>query len=271
MNERLLHRGGSRRRIGVFTAFLVCVVTAGVGAEPTGPPDRAGDVAAIATNQGVSIDESANVPALEERAAGIEGEMQSASADSAVVPASDRRAIIGKRKEPLTVRPRGAKSGAERSAGGGVLQWYSGGVWPLVIVLGILMLLCWIVRRWNPSVRAAESGVLRTAARVGVGPKQQIVLVQLGRRYVLVGVCGDGMRVLSEIDDPDEVAELAARTGTSLARGAGAFDHQLLEQASNFVEPESVPEVAQDVTRRRSSRASQQLNRLLQRLRKLQS
>lgn len=48
-------------------------------------------------------------------------------------------------------------------------------------------------------------------SRTAVSPRQQLMLIQVGRRIVLVANCGVQMNALCEISDADEVAALAGQ------------------------------------------------------------
>jgi flagellar biogenesis protein FliO len=122
-----------------------------------------------------------------------------------------------------------------------------------------------------PSARAADSGVLRVVGRAALSSKQSVALIQLGRRFVMVGISGDRLNRLCEVGDPDEVAELAARTGAMPASRAGAFDDLLLREAADFGEHhEGDPEGARSI-RTNVGRTPKRLSGLLQRLRALQA
>jgi flagellar biogenesis protein FliO len=53
---------------------------------------------------------------------------------------------------------------------------------------------------------------VRVLSRTVMGAKQQLVLVQVGRRLVLLSDSGGRVSPVCEVTDPDEVAELAAMT-----------------------------------------------------------
>ena len=55
------------------------------------------------------------------------------------------------------------------------------------------------------------SRAVQVLVRSTVAPKQQIMLIQIGRRLVLVGSAGTEMNPLCEIHDADEVAEVLAQ------------------------------------------------------------
>ncbi len=110
-----------------------------------------------------------------------------------------------------------------------------------MIVLAIMGGLYYGVRRWVPSTRAADNGIVRVVGRTPLTPKHHVALVQLGRRYVAVGVSGDRIERLCEIDDAEEVAELAARVGAGEVRGGNGFDELLFRETSEYRDPSDGP------------------------------
>ncbi len=83
----------------------------------------------------------------------------------------------------------------------------------LAVVLGLLVFLRTIFRRMaGPLGNAARpSGVVDVLARYPIARGQQLVLLKLGRRIVLLHHGKAAMTMLSEISDPDETAALLAR------------------------------------------------------------
>lgn len=82
-------------------------------------------------------------------------------------------------------------------------------LWPLAL-LGILLGLAILVKRLSRrggGVTAA-SPVIEVLARTSLSPRQNLCLVRLGRRLVLLGVGGEQAHTLVEISDPVEAAEL---------------------------------------------------------------
>jgi flagellar biogenesis protein FliO len=96
----------------------------------------------------------------------------------------------------------------------------------LIGVVSLIFLLKWCARGvlGQTSTSRAQSPI-SVVARSNIAPRQQIVLVQVGRRLVLVGNSGGAMNALCEIKDPDEVSELlgkvAAEKSGSIARTFG--------------------------------------------------
>ncbi len=64
---------------------------------------------------------------------------------------------------------------------------------------------------------------MRLLSRTVLSPKQQVLLLQVGRRVIVVGDGGAaGMRPLCEITDPDEVAALVGDAKSAEATAAVA-------------------------------------------------
>jgi len=83
----------------------------------------------------------------------------------------------------------------------------------LFVVLGLLWLMRVFVKRAGLVTQSAgrPSGVLEVLARYPVGRRENLVLLKMHRRIVLVHQ-GDGrMSPLAEVSEPDEVAALLAR------------------------------------------------------------
>jgi flagellar biogenesis protein FliO len=156
--------------------------------------------------------------------------------------------------------------------------WYGSGLVPLGMVLLVVGAAYWAVRRWMPSARSTGSDVLRIVARTGMGPKQSLLLIQLARRFVLVGASADRIETLCTVTDPDEVADLAARTCSSPGpREADRFTRMLLKETDDYREAEASAEPVEEdpgewpAAPARASGASKQLSSLLGKLKALRA
>lgn len=90
------------------------------------------------------------------------------------------------------------------------------GVDRVLLALGVVVAAAlaarWGVRRLFPaSASARSSRAIRVIARSALAPRQQVLLLQVGRRLIVVGDTGQTMTALSEISDPDEVAQLVGQ------------------------------------------------------------
>lgn len=84
----------------------------------------------------------------------------------------------------------------------------------LAIVVGLILLLKVFLRKSGGFLAGAgsrPSGVVEILAKYPVGRGQNIVLLKVARRIVLLHQTGSSMTTLSEMTDADEVAEVLAR------------------------------------------------------------
>jgi flagellar biogenesis protein FliO len=83
----------------------------------------------------------------------------------------------------------------------------------LVIVIGVILLLRSGVRQMTATAIAGRSGKLVTVlSRSMVSPRQQVLVMQVGKRLIVVGDSAGRMNTLCEISDPDEVAMLIGQS-----------------------------------------------------------
>ena len=93
-------------------------------------------------------------------------------------------------------------------AGGGWRAW-ARMILALAVVVALVFALRWAVRRFGrPFGPAGGPGPVRVLARAGVSPRQELLLVRMGRRILLIGAGADGLTALAEATDPEEIAEL---------------------------------------------------------------
>jgi len=122
----------------------------------------------------------------------------------------DSRAVGGEaRRDPARSRklPRGGN-------GGGWLQTLGA----LAVVVAVIFAVRMLLKRFAGSAPLARrAGAIEVLAQTRLAARQQLSLVRLGRRLVLLGSGPAGIRSLAEVTDPQEVEELlaAARSGAT--------------------------------------------------------
>lgn len=80
----------------------------------------------------------------------------------------------------------------------------------LAIVLGLFVLVVWVTRRTRPKgSMSLPKEVVQVLGRVPLAARQQLHLVRLGNKLLLLSVTANGSETLSEITDVDEVERLA--------------------------------------------------------------
>jgi flagellar biosynthetic protein FliP len=120
----------------------------------------------------------------------------------------------------------------------------------LGVVIGLLLLLRLTVRRMGGLAGGGRpSGVVEVLARYPIARAQQLVLLQLSGRIVLLHQSRAGMTTLSEVTDPDEVASLLAKVESGQRRRGGASEDEFARTLGRSAEVGE--KVVVDLTRRR--------------------
>jgi len=120
--------------------------------------------------------------------------------------------------------------------------WYRSSFVALAAVVGLILLVSYLLRRYVPAVRVLGGGMLNVVQRTPLSSKQSIALVQVGRRMVLIGITPDHINSLSVIEDAEECAYLRDRAGKDAGRSRPGFDKLLSVEADRFDrEPLEVP------------------------------
>jgi flagellar biosynthetic protein FliO len=238
-----------RRDVETTTPSSARVVLARVEPADPNPPPSDEDGTGETASDAVAADEAAG------------SESASANAPDSAIALPPRRT------------PEGASAEADRPLPLSTrhVPWYRHGIVALSVVLGVIFGLLWLLRRYVPSVRKTPSGPLRVVARTAISPKQSVALLEVGRRYVLVGITADHLTNLGHIQDPDESFHL--RTQAMEPRPAGRmnrFDELLSHEAAEYAEVEAAAAPAGPANREQLQDTMGQLRNLLGRLRTLQ-
>lgn len=84
----------------------------------------------------------------------------------------------------------------------------------LAAVVALIFLARLLIRRFGHSGQGVgRSEPVSVISRTSVGPRQQLLLVEMGPKLLLVGASASGFSSLGEVSDPDEVASLLAKAG----------------------------------------------------------
>ena len=174
---------------GAATALQASVVAAATPAAPTTVP-------AAATT---AIPAPATV-APTAAAAPASASATSAHAPTATpfVPAPHRGATTTQVGAPDTFGKAPSPAGA-----------VGGTVFALVFVLGLIFALAWLAKRM-PGVAGGSTRALRVVASLSLGPREKVVVVDVGGTQLLLGVGAGGTRTLHTLDAPLPEAERPA-------------------------------------------------------------
>jgi flagellar biogenesis protein FliO len=106
----------------------------------------------------------------------------------------------------------------------------------VAIALGVVLLAIYAaLRAWRklgmPGSAAKGGQTLQVVSRLALSPRQQILLIRVGRRFVLVANNGTQMNPLCEIANPEEAAALLGQTVTESRESASATFNEVLDGA----------------------------------------
>ena len=119
--------------------------------------------------------------------------------------------------------PAAARNDAGPIGPGEVLQVFVS----LLLVLGLIVLVAWLMRRYV-TLPAGRSGALRMLAAISVGQRERVVLVQAGETQLLIGIAPGQVRTLHVFDKPVMLADskpppgaerFAERLAAAMGRG----------------------------------------------------
>ncbi|MCK4658345.1 MAG: flagellar biosynthetic protein FliO [Phycisphaerae bacterium] len=148
--------------------------------------------------------------------------------------------------------------------------WYRNSLLVLTSVLGLILLVSYVARRYVPAVRALGGGALRVMQRTPLSSKQSLALIQVGRRMVLIGITPDQISTLSVIDDPEECAHLRVSTNTGAKTADSNFDKVLSAEADKFDRQPLETAIAPTDGSQRLQDAKGHLEGMLRKLKKMQ-
>lgn len=147
------------------------------------------------------------------RAMGADDEAGGTTAPAATRPGgADTRPVTPR----SSAEDRAVSSDGGRGAAGSIVRT----LLALAVVVALIVGLRIALRRFRGS-SVSRTGPMSVLARTSVSARQQLLLVRLGRRLVLVGSGPEGMRALTEVLDADEVADLIRQAGGKADGKAG--------------------------------------------------
>jgi flagellar protein FliO/FliZ len=129
----------------------------------------------------------------------------------------------------------------------------------LAAVLGLIVILFLAGRRFLPRGslgQQARSGAVQVLARTAISPKQRIVLLQVGRRILVIADgagSGGTLSTLCEITDADEAAALIGQLQAD--RGHSSFSSALSSAMERFRSAEHQPSPPSPPSPRESQRS----------------
>jgi flagellar protein FliO/FliZ len=180
-------------------ALAACLVTGTAKAQAQARQDGAPPAA------------SATVPAATVPAAPVP------AAAAPVPPAASTPAPAPAPAPVAAVQPLGAGAAA-----GSLLQT----IFALCLVLGLLALLAWFMKRYGPKAQAGSAHVKLVGA-LNLGGRERIMVVEVGEQWIVVGASPGRVNAL---------ATMPRQAGADAGAAAGALLHPHQPSASSFAE-----------------------------------
>ena len=101
----------------------------------------------------------------------------------------------------------------------------------LGLVLGLFLVVAWMMKKSQPrSHTALPAGVVEVLGRVQVSQKQQLQLIRMGPKLLLVSSTGQQMQTLGEISDPQHVEQLVSMCQSDRSGGISQSFRQIMGQ-----------------------------------------
>ncbi len=111
-----------------------------------------------------------------------------------------------------------AKTVSEPLGAGNLLQLTFG----LLVVLAAIVGSAWLLRRYG-RLQSGVDGALRIIGGLSMGPRERVVLVQVGKQQLLLGVAPGRIQTLHVLEEPVAAGVATPSSGGFAERLAGAL------------------------------------------------
>jgi len=100
-------------------------------------------------------------------------------------------------------------------------------VFGTVIVLLVIAVIAWLLRRVMPGQAMTHRGVIKQVGGLQLSPRERVVVLEVAGRWLVVGINAGQMTALGDVDplSSDATAEEGATAGASLTKSS-AVDPQ---------------------------------------------
>lgn len=107
---------------------------------------------------------------------------------------------------------------AAPAVGGGVAGQLTQLVLGLLLVLGLIFFLAWLLRRVQQAGPAGRGQVIELIGSRALGPRDRLVLVQVGNEQILLGLSPGSITALHVLKEPVEVPDGTEKAAPEFAR-----------------------------------------------------
>ena len=142
----------------------------------------------------------------------------------------------------------------------------------LGIVIGLLFLIKFLYAKATGHVTTSNPTAVQVLARTSIAPRNHIVILRVGSRILICSDSAHGTRTLSEITDPQEVAQLLAETSAAKENSISkSFNNMLGRYGADYDHKGRHPDEGLDTVEFQSDSARESVSKLLSRVRDLSS
>lgn len=146
---------------------------------------------------------------------------------------SERKALgtPGQALVPDTADPNEDKTLGTYSTTG---NWILNTITALGVVIGLILLMrLGINKATGRSLIGGRNGAVTVLSRTSISPRNQVMLLRMGHRILVVSEGSNGMNTLADVVDPDEVAQLLATVSANQPGSITQSFNQLLNRAGS--------------------------------------
>jgi len=183
------------------------------------------------------------VPARAEQQAGLQQKAQ--IEPNAGRPIRRLTSTTGESEPDQNATPVAADRGAGQPTIAGMSIDIGRVVTALAIVIGLIFALRYVARRWLNLGASTSAGAVRVVSRTLISPRQQVLLLQVGRRIVVACDSAGHVTTLTQITDADEIAEILGKSEAK-ASLAGGFASTLEDESRQYESEAATGELGQD-------------------------
>jgi flagellar protein FliO/FliZ len=168
---------------------------------------------AIGTDAVAVASQPAPAALSEGRSDGANAANAKSTVDGAVAPgvAQVLQKPAAKQHQATVGQPAKPHAFAKPADGPGI----GGAVFALILVVSLILGLGWLARRMPGVGRASNTHALRIVGSLSLGPRDRVVVVEVGGTQLLVGVGQNGMTTLHTLAEPLPVAQPSQGTSAS--------------------------------------------------------
>jgi flagellar biogenesis protein FliO len=142
----------------------------------------------------------------------------------------------------------------------------------LAVVIGAIFGLRWAGQRFFGISSVGDGGVVKVLSRSTIGPRQQVILMQVGKRVLVVANSATGINTLCEVSDGEEIASLVSEAKRPVIERAKSFKSLFGRAEANFdgdVQEETAKEIAEKEDVAEVATTREEISGLLDKVRNL--